>query len=472
MDADAAKVCPYCGGEYKPKRRPDQATCGAALCVKAARKARFQRWYEANRVGHQAKVVQSRKAYRARRRVIAYLEVCGAVRRELVRECGATDALLDEMVRSGALVTEPGAMPLATVYRLPPEQRPPRPRRCGPARSEQKPAPTVAAEHVNIWDEPPPHYPPHLPGVAFPLRVVTSGGTELQIRHEHVRVIHALVTRLLGPHSETGPDFSLLCTSVAPAGWGLYVADELAGRSIAGRRVDGDLFGARARLEVLSCPSRFRAPMGGVARSIVRVDAITPVVTRSDGGPARERPSASSLWNALTSALPARLQVAIDRRRVKLRVLAGHTEPASVDLGGKIAEGGVVRGWIGDVVLEVSPVARWLLECAARIGLGGRTAFGFGRIVVTEMPAAPAEPAPPPEREDLIAPGVAARASAIWGVESGAAMDRLMKAIAAATFLSGADGGAEIWEADGLRLVCVPWLGDQVRVVDVLKGES
>lgn len=453
-------VCRYCKRPFVPRIHA-QVTCGAKLCIEERRRERCKTWYAANKAHHKAKVMASRRQRRPERaRALAYLRMAlwGATADELQRRAWCSYATIDALCAEGAIVSEIGRVTGATIYRLPVDPAP------------RSPAPAPAP--VDIWEEPPPAYPTHLPGVALPLRVVTPSGTELQVRHEHVRVLHALVTRLLGPHSGTGPDFSMLCTSAAPSGWGLYVPDEEQGRALAGRSVAGHLFGAPVQLAVIGRLAKLRAPSARAGRSVVRVDALTPVVTRSDGGPARERPSASSLWNAITASLPARLGVAIDRSRVKLWLLAAHTEPASVDLGGKIAGGGVVRGWIGDVVLEVSPLARWLLECASRIGLGGRTAFGFGRVVVTEMPEPPAESPLPPDRGDLIAPGVIERAGAVWGVGPDAAAERLTAAMGAATFLSGADGGAEIWEADGLRLVCVPWLGDQVRVVDVLKGES
>jgi hypothetical protein len=322
----------------------------------------------------------------------------------------------------------------------------------------------------DIWAEPAPAYPSHLPGLALPLRVVTRGGTVLQIQHEHLRILHAIIARLVGPHNGRSPDFSLLCSSAAPSGWGLYVRDAERGRALAGHGVAGEFFGEHVVVEALSCATRFRSPPAPTHRSIVRVDAFTPIVIRADGGAPRDHPSASSIWNALTAALPARLGVVVDRRRVKLQLLAARTEPAHVDIGGKIADGGVVTGWHGNVVLEASPIARWLLECASRIGLGGRTAFGFGCIAVEDLPAAPDDPPPPPEQDDLIARGVASRAAALWGITPADAHARLMQAIATATLHSVGENGTEMWDADGLRLVCVPWLGDQMRVVGVRRA--
>lgn len=41
------------------------------------------------------------------------------------------------------------------------------------------------------------------------------------------------------------------------------------------------------------------------------------------------------------------------------------------------------RGWEGSCVVEVNAPARWMLECDALVGLGGRTALGFGRVRVS-----------------------------------------------------------------------------------------
>jgi hypothetical protein len=63
-----------------------------------------------------------------------------------------------------------------------------------------------------------------------------------------------------------------------------------------------------------------------------------------------------------------------------MTLVDAQTEREEVLLRGKV---GPVRGWSGSVVVETNAVGRWLLECAGRgLGLGGRTAFGFGRVRV------------------------------------------------------------------------------------------
>jgi len=77
--------------------------------------------------------------------------------------------------------------------------------------------------------------------------------------------------------------------------------------------------------------------------------------------------------------LPDRLGTSVCN--AELRLVERHTEARHVPIGGKY---GTVSGWVGYVILDCNAPAYWLLKAAETLGLGGRTAFGFGRIKVTE----------------------------------------------------------------------------------------
>lgn len=47
-------------------------------------------------------------------------------------------------------------------------------------------------------------------------------------------------------------------------------------------------------------------------------------------------------------------------------------------------ERGVVGASWGSLIVECNATGRWLLDCAALVGLGGKTAFGFGRVRVED----------------------------------------------------------------------------------------
>jgi hypothetical protein len=141
------------------------------------------------------------------------------------------------------------------------------------------------------------------------------------------------------------------------------------------------------RLRSPSIPTR--------GRRRLRVDAITPIVMTTM---ARARshvcPTGEILQSSLAGGLCYRLSPTHRddspkedpwsrwvQPRVCLSLVERHTEPVHVPLGGKF---GRVSGWQGHVIVEVNAVAHWLLvACERGIGLGGRTAFGFGRIRVT-----------------------------------------------------------------------------------------
>lgn len=197
------------------------------------------------------------------------------------------------------------------------------------------------------------------------------------------RHLHAALTRLHGaPHDPLVPAWALLPWQ---DGWAVCWADAR-GAALARTRHAVDLGPHRVALEVGPLVS-LRAPTGVPrGRTRVRVDAVTPVVLRTMAGSVtRTAPEASHLRSTLAQTLARRLGVAGDDVRVEL--VERRTEPATTGDGrGHVGGDGRVRGWVGHVVLDVNAPARWLLEVAARgWGLGGRTAFGFGRVRVAEV---------------------------------------------------------------------------------------
>jgi hypothetical protein len=53
-----------------------------------------------------------------------------------------------------------------------------------------------------------------------------------------------------------------------------------------------------------------------------------------------------------------------------------------VDLGGKV---GTAKGFDGSFVVDANAAGHWLLEAAARTGMGSKTAFGFGCVRVSAV---------------------------------------------------------------------------------------
>jgi hypothetical protein len=137
----------------------------------------------------------------------------------------------------------------------------------------------------------------------------------------------------------------------------------------------------------------------------LRIDAVTPICIRHNVTGSRAKtthlvPAAENLLSALTQVFPVRLGIpALDASTMTLKIVAKRTETARVPCGSHL---GQIRGWTGSVVVETNAVGAWLLGCAAQVGLGGRTALGFGRVRVAPATAADVaalgREAPPPPR--------------------------------------------------------------------------
>jgi hypothetical protein len=178
-------------------------------------------------------------------------------------------------------------------------------------------------------------------------------------------------------------------------GWAVHFLDDAEAREWAGKSFHGALWDRPTRFS-FGPLVRMRAPVvSRRGRSRIRLDVLTPVVLRTDGGAKPcTLPTAEAILGALRGEMLYRLSPSHRddapgqdawtqwvRPRVRLQIAERNTESCHVPMGGKY---GVVSGWQGYVILDVNAVAYWLLVAAERtIGLGGRGAFGFGRIRVS-----------------------------------------------------------------------------------------
>lgn len=243
------------------------------------------------------------------------------------------------------------------------------------------------------WTTLPPAYGPHLPGAIVPLTVLTRGAL-YQVPWRSVRHLHAAITHTFDRrHHTTKPDFALIPTQLSPSGWALWLKDLPVAQAVAGGSADAMLRDAPVTIRC-GAVTKLRTPaVEGVGRQRVVLAAETPVVIRhanagaTDHGDAKQvylYPVEHALVSTLTNALAERLGLKLAPADLALKILATETRTERVVIG-HLNGHGVVRGWTGRVAMDVSPLGRWLLDCAARIGLGGRTAFGFGRVKVGSM---------------------------------------------------------------------------------------
>lgn len=235
------------------------------------------------------------------------------------------------------------------------------------------------AEHRNVRGKQPwlagaPPFGPFLPGCLARLDLDPAGRWPLVLRN--VRHLHGVISHLVAEGHGRFPAFSIL-----PWGnhWYAYLGSETA-QSLAARAHPVNVF-HEDRLLVVGPRIRIKSPsVNKRGRQLVRVDAITPVVTRSDGA-YRTSPDVGRLLSS-ASEVGRRMGVVLGIDDLRAELVDRSTFPENVDVGG---HWGVIRGWVGSASLMVNAPMRWLLEVGARIGFGGRTAIGFGRIVVTDV---------------------------------------------------------------------------------------
>lgn len=196
------------------------------------------------------------------------------------------------------------------------------------------------------------------------------------------RLVHGLVSRLVGEdHAQVARWALAMPQGAHGSGWGavLFRADDAA--RLAGR-VERVRVGSREHDLRTGPVVRLRAPaMLSPGRYRVTVDAVTPVSHLVDG---RTRPIYAPTAQTVTGALgdvSQRLGLSVGRMHVAAVECA--TVPDRVTLGGHM---GSVPGWVGRITVECNAPAAWLLACARHTGLGGRVAFGMGRVRVEVQP--------------------------------------------------------------------------------------
>jgi hypothetical protein len=204
-------------------------------------------------------------------------------------------------------------------------------------------------------------------------------------QHWQLSALHGVMTSLTGPHLPHMPRFALLPWPRG-CGWAAYLAEDEAVRALAGREHEIRL-GDKMTTIRFGTLVRVKAPRYKPGTYKVRVDAITPVHIRAYGSSmVRITPNSRHLRGTLEGFMPRRLGLNIQPNTVRLELLEGSTSESYVALAGRNREFGRTAGWAGHAIVETNAVGRFLLQCCALgMGYGGKVAFGFGRIRVTEV---------------------------------------------------------------------------------------
>jgi hypothetical protein len=218
-----------------------------------------------------------------------------------------------------------------------------------------------------------------MPGRGFLLELSNSR----VVRHEHVRGIHGILTALLNREPQPGSPWWSLLPVKRGCGWAAFIRDPEAAELLQHREVRQVRLFEHALELRLSFPWRARYPeVSRRGRRRLRIDTITPVVIQANGRTEpRQIPSKTGFLSCLAYNLLPRIGVEVSSEELVLEVVSHDTRVERIRIGGKH---GTVTGWLGSVVVDTNAVGEFLLRCAAHgLGLGGRVAYGFGRVVVS-----------------------------------------------------------------------------------------
>lgn len=209
------------------------------------------------------------------------------------------------------------------------------------------------------------------------------------------RALHGVLTGILGGHRSDGaPAFTLLPWSLETScGWAVQFVEH------DGPRESGHHISLFDESRILSLGPRMRLRLAPrpAGPAMLCIDTITPVsirCTMPDGRSLyRVRPRPEHIVSALRSGRRIATITGRDYRRderesMRLTVLADATHVECTPIGNVRAgswSGGKIYGWAGRLVLQADETCTYLLRLAELVGLGGRTALGFGRFRLREV---------------------------------------------------------------------------------------
>ena len=220
----------------------------------------------------------------------------------------------------------------------------------------------------------PPHLAPLGLPMAFAATLPTLGAAGRSIR----RHLHGLVSLLVGkPHDRALPRWALMAL---PRGqWGVILHDPADAQRLAGT-THAVTVGAMRTTVTLGRPVRLKTPAEVTpGRYRCTVEALTPVCHKVDGGTrSNTRPGVETILGALSVAI--QLSGARPVGRLHVEDVALETQADRVEVGGHV---GACHGWTGRVTLLCNAPTVYALRLAESLGLGGKTAYGLGRVRVS-----------------------------------------------------------------------------------------
>lgn len=243
-----------------------------------------------------------------------------------------------------------------------------------PGRRPRPTAPAPAPSPPSPWGATVGPQPEHIAPVGIPL----AFSARLPTRDATRRHLHGLVSHLVGRNHHR----TLAAWALVPYGqaWAVVAFVPEAAEKLLGVARETQVGGVRATLTTPSRPVRLRAPPSyEPGRYRVTIDALSLVVHYADGRTVmRPAPRAETILSVASAAILYAGSGPVGRLHVEsVDVSAAHVD--RIELGGHL---GVMRGWVGRVVVECNAPTAWALKCCEHTGMGGRVAYGLGRVRV------------------------------------------------------------------------------------------
>lgn len=388
VDIDPRFTCSICGERYIPIGKRHTRTCGAERCA-AQNRYRVERTNEQRYAKAQA---------RWRKSVIehgAYYNARASLRRRGLLTSETAAALLPLKGRGHIEVSAALAMcGLGALARAPKTKRAPTPE-------------TDLSVSRDAWALP---SPTHDGPLSHAFRLVFSQREQPRLRvrdYYGARLLHGALHRVLNVgHDLDKTPFALVLPSQRERSlWMLTSHEDVIERLLAWespRVILGDdsephdlRIAERSRLRVPPPrePGQYRArvitagPL--VLKKTNRAIAKSEASTRHGLYRQQLRTSPTELVGALEH-VASRAGVRLDKHTVIARVILHDLDEieGGVRVGGHWQSGptrGHIACMVGVIDVECNAIGRWLLDVAALIGLGGKTAIGFGRVRVADL---------------------------------------------------------------------------------------
>lgn len=244
----------------------------------------------------------------------------------------------------------------------------------------------TSLDRVRNWMAEPPPYDAYFQGGACEISVTPRPRTW---GFYALGKLHGMVSTVMGdsgvPHH---PRFPMFTVSLDGMGRPLLILSDNEGASVVANGRFPVEVDRRPGFLTVGPLRRLRTPtVFGRGPRIIRIHSESPVVVRrtvrkqmpGHQGGYHTTPTSENMAATIGSQFCERLGLGLAHHNTEVELLSNNTRGVKTYTNEKVR---LTWGWEGTVTLRVNAPAEWLFRCAEVLGLGGRTAYGFGRVRV------------------------------------------------------------------------------------------